>query len=286
MKKTNNVKLESDDSKKQAERNGEEKTNSENDKTEIFQLRLGKELPAREMTARNFSGQFHKIKWDQILEMANTISDLAAQFLSIDKSKIILDDIFGFDENKARVGRQGVVQEKIGIELVSELNVAINHFMQQVTDIRDPKIRADLLKQDPISEDTQMLVKKIASEFLKNNGNLKISIPIEHHFGGEKIVCNGRFAEKPAAKIEDQIPLIVVGNLDSIMKKQRRCVVKIKKGGSVNIQFDFQKHLARLAEILIMEDNFYFHVLEEQDASGDPFLTLERIGDSENPTLF
>lgn len=286
MKKSNSVKPESGDSKKQAEKNGEEKANSEIYKTEIFQLQLGKELPAREMTARNFSGQFHKVKWDQIIQMANVISDLAAQFLSIDKSTIILDDSFGFDENKARVGRQGVVQEKIGIELVSELNVAIKHFMQQVTEIRDPKTRADLLKQDPISADTQILVKKIATEFLINNGNVKILIPIEHHFGGEKIVCSGRYAEKPPAKIQDQTTLIVVGNLNSIMKKQRRCVVKIKDGGSVNIQFDFQKHLARLAEILIMEDNFYFHALEEQDASGGQFLTLERIGDSENPTLF
>lgn len=59
-----------------------------------------------------------------------------------------------------------------------------------------------------------------------------------------------------------------------------------KQSKNISLQFGAQEHLPRLAEILITDDDYEFHVLEEQGAKGKRIFTLQHIGDSISSTLF
>lgn len=285
MENLNSGKSRSNDSNNQIEDNSFEKFNSKESSTVIFQLKLGKDLPATETAAKYYAGQFHRIKWNQILKMADAICALAANYLMIDESRITLEDIIGFGGSQAKVGRQGVIQENIEIELASNLNNAILHFMQKVTDIRGPGMDGDLLQQESLSQNEVELIDRISKEFLKRNGNSKITIPIEYHYGECKIICNGQFAKKPTVGPAAPIALIIHGNLDAIIKSTRMFVVKKGKERK-NIHFDSEKHLLRLSKLLTSEEEFSFHVLEEKMGQGDAVFTLESIGNQDTNTLF
>lgn len=129
----------------------------------------------------------------------------------------------------------------------------------------------------------------------EKNGNSKITTPIECYVGGhQKIVCVGHFAPKPIVEGHEPIPMVLVGSLQSIMKPNRKCVIKVSitcantngRSKNISLQFDLHEHLPQLSEILQTEDDYEFYVLEEQNAKGKRIFTLQRIGDAVSSTLF
>ena len=225
-----------------------------------------------------------KLRWKDGIKIGRAIAGPVAAILQIDIDKIVYKEII-------QDIHDGVCQASVAFftDLPQSqidphkqiLDEAISSFLGYI--YLENRKNLDLFDGNLDQDNFKTIVREHAIDFLKNNGDTKISTPIQVNGFSFQKKCSGRFSDKPIVIPGKQITKTLQGRIISMMCDKTEFVVKQETEDPATISYSKNIFFHALKKILgePMIGDFLVH--ESTDPHGRIFLVLDSIDNvSEN----